>query len=54
MADYFGNGDAATAETGAAPNGAAQPAANGDAMEDEILVSSVNSFPPFVIANETM
>jgi THO complex subunit 4 len=39
MADYFVNGGGATAEGGAATNGAAQPAANGDVMEDEILVS---------------
>jgi THO complex subunit 4 len=38
MADYFDNSGAAATETGAA-NGAAQPAANGDAMEDEVLVS---------------
>lgn len=43
MADYFGGGDAAApAENGAAATtGAAQPAANGDAMQDdEILVSN--------------
>ncbi|KAI9744834.1 MAG: hypothetical protein M1818_001759 [Claussenomyces sp. TS43310] len=44
MADYFGSGDApatATIENGAAvANGSAQPATNGDAMEDDILVSS--------------
>jgi len=37
MADYFDNSAAATTETGPATNGAAQPAANGDAMDDEIL-----------------
>ena len=39
MADYFDNGGAAPAEAGSAANGAAQPAANGDVMEDEVLVS---------------
>ena len=39
MADYFDNGGAAATETGATTNGIAQPAANGDVMEDEILVS---------------
>lgn len=38
MADYWDNGAAAPAETGA-PVAAAQPAAAGDAMDDEILVS---------------
>lgn len=39
MVDYFGNNGTATTEAGATTDGAAQPAANGDAMEDEILVS---------------
>jgi THO complex subunit 4 len=39
MADYFDNGGAAAVETGAGTNGVAQPAANGDVMEDEVLVS---------------
>ncbi len=39
MADYFDNGGAAATEAGAVTNGAAQPAANGDVMEDEVLVS---------------
>jgi hypothetical protein len=38
MADYFDNGGATT-DVGVVANGVAQPAANGDAMEDEILVS---------------
>jgi hypothetical protein len=38
MADYFDNGGS-TADAGASANGVAQPAANGDAMDDEILVS---------------
>jgi THO complex subunit 4 len=37
MADYFDNGGATT-DAGATANGVAQSAANGDAMEDEILV----------------
>jgi THO complex subunit 4 len=39
MADYFDNGGAVATETGAVTNGVAQPAANGDVMEDEVLVS---------------
>lgn len=39
MADYFDNGGAAATEAGAATSGPAQPVANGDAMEDEVLVS---------------
>ena len=39
MADYFDIGGAAATEAGTATSGAAQPAANGDAMEDEVLVS---------------
>jgi hypothetical protein len=41
MADYFDNGGATATGTGAATNGVAQPAANGDVMEDEVLVSPV-------------
>jgi len=37
MADYFDNGGAVATETGAVTNGVAQPAANGDVMEDEVL-----------------
>ncbi|RDW72141.1 hypothetical protein BP5796_08175 [Coleophoma crateriformis] len=38
MADYFDNGGAAAGtETAATTNGAAQPVANGDAMDEEIL-----------------
>lgn len=40
MADYFDNGGAAATETGAATNGIGQ-AANGDVMEDEVLVSLI-------------
>jgi THO complex subunit 4 len=41
MVDYWQNGTATT-ETDGAANGAAQPAANGDAnMDDEILVSCI-------------
>jgi len=36
MADYFDNGGS-TADVSASANGVAQPAANGDAMDDEIL-----------------
>jgi len=39
MADYFDNGGAAVTEAGAGANGAGQPTANGDVMEDEVLVS---------------
>jgi THO complex subunit 4 len=39
MADYFDNGGTVAVETGAGTNGVAQPAANGDVMEDEVLVS---------------
>jgi THO complex subunit 4 len=42
MADYFDNGGAAATETGVATNGVAQPAANGDVMEDEVLVSHID------------
>jgi THO complex subunit 4 len=39
MQDYFETGGAAATETGAGTNGVAQSAANGDVMEDEVLVS---------------
>jgi hypothetical protein len=39
MADYFDNGGAAAPDATAAPAAAVAPAANGDAMEDEVLVS---------------
>jgi THO complex subunit 4 len=39
MADYFDNGGAIATETGAGTNGVIQVAANGDVMEDEVLVS---------------
>jgi THO complex subunit 4 len=37
MQDYFETGGAGATETGAANNGVAQPATNGDVMEDEVL-----------------
>jgi THO complex subunit 4 len=41
MADYFDNGGATATDTGVATNGVAQSAANGDVMEDEVLVSPI-------------
>lgn len=48
MQDYFETGGTAATETGAATNGVAQPGANGDVMEDEVLVSLyLNSSPAY-------
>lgn len=45
MADYFDNGGIIATDASAATNGVAQPAANGDVMEDEVLVSLYEFLP---------